>query len=70
MWLARSAVTADGPSGRAEMNRRPDAAIEGAIASSYEAPAIEDRAPIAAPLNTVAATIKPLSPRWRSPESD
>jgi hypothetical protein len=52
------------------MNRRPDAAIEGGIASSYEAPAIEDRAPIAAPLNTVAATIKPLSPRWRSPESD
>jgi hypothetical protein len=33
---------------------------------AYEAPAVEERAPISAPLNTVAQTgIRPASPRWR-----
>jgi hypothetical protein len=38
----------------------------------YEAPAVEARAPISAPLNTVARTIDGgnVSPRWRRPDSD
>ena len=38
---------------------------------AYEPPAVEERAPISAPLNTVAQTgIRELSPRWRRPDSD
>ena len=37
----------------------------------YHPPAVEERAPISAPLNTVAQTgIRELSPRWRRPDSD
>jgi hypothetical protein len=35
----------------------------------YQAPAVEERAPVSAPLNTVAQTIVRKSPRWRRPES-
>jgi hypothetical protein len=43
--------------------------IEKAPTRTYEAPAIEDRAPIEAPLKTVAQTER-ISPKWRRPESD
>jgi hypothetical protein len=53
------------------MKRSRGAAIEEPLSASYEPPAVEERAPISAPLNTVAATgIRPESPRWRRPESD
>jgi hypothetical protein len=31
----------------------------------YQPPAVEERAPMSAPLNTVARTVEPPSPRWR-----
>jgi hypothetical protein len=37
---------------------------------AYEAPAVEQRAPISAPLNTLAQTLRPPSPRWRPADSE
>jgi hypothetical protein len=55
--------------GRAEMSTTRGTAIAEPVTESYEPPAVEERAPISAPLKTVAQTER-FSPRWRRPESD
>jgi hypothetical protein len=50
------------------MNRPRGGATGEHLSESYESPAVEERVPVSAPLNTVAQTQRP-SPRWRRPES-
>jgi hypothetical protein len=56
LWVPGGCYGADDANGRAVVNRTPGTVIEVPPTNSYEPPAVEERAPIIAPLKTVAQT--------------